>query len=365
MAAPPQMPSNISVSRQAEDLLLTWDDPTLGLNNDPLPVAPTIKVYKNGELLNIFPAGVGTYLDNGVHCVAWYEYQLEAFIVIGNDTVTGPISNPAGNYACDEHALFPISYDDGNWNGFYVASFTWEENKFGIRFTPLAYPVYVRKLETIVNGNDPFDFSIHKDDSGIPSELIAGPYRVQDTNPATVGTIVKNIPGTEPPEITQGDFWVVINWLEQTPGAPGIGADSDAPIDNRSMYYLTSSGWVAIPGVDIMVTAYVTDQPVGIQDEKSESVPLTFELEQNYPNPFNPSTIISYQIPQTEMVTLEIYNALGQKVRTLINESKDVGQYQITWNGINDAGNHLSSGIYFYRLHAGKFVKVMKMILLR
>ncbi|MFI5238144.1 MAG: FlgD immunoglobulin-like domain containing protein, partial [Ignavibacteriales bacterium] len=80
---------------------------------------------------------------------------------------------------------------------------------------------------------------------------------------------------------------------------------------------------------------------------------------------FNPSTIITYQIPQSAMVTLEIFNALGEKVRTLVNETQTSGKYEITWDGKNSSGNQLSSGIYLYRLNAGNNVKVMKMILLR
>jgi hypothetical protein len=365
LLAPPQAPSNISVTRQGEDLLLTWDDPALGINNDPLPVPPTINVYKNGEFLTSFAAGVESYLDNDVYCVAWYEYQFKAYIIDGADTLIGPMSAPVGAYACEEPALVPISYDDGNWNGFYVASFTWEENKFGIRFTPTAYPVYVRRLETIVNGKEPFDFSIHKDNGGLPGDMIAGPYRVSAAGTAQVLTITKTVPHIDPPEITQGDFWVLISWLESSPGAPGIGADTDPPIDNRSMYYLTSSGWTAISGVDIMVTAYVSDQPVGVEDNNEAQIPLTFDLKQNYPNPFNPSTIISYQIPQSELVTLEIYNALGEKVRTLVNQVQEIGYYQIEWDGKNNFGNQLSSGIYLYRITAGNYVKVMKMVLLR
>ena len=362
--APPQAPSNISVTRQGPNLLINWDDPTLGLNNDPLTVPPTTKLFRNGELLTTFSAGVESFIDDFVYCVAWYEYQLQAFIIIGTDTLTGPITNPIGEFACDEPVLVPISYDDGIWNGFYVADFNWDDNKFGIRFTPLAYPVYVRKLETIVNSNDAFDFTIHEDNSGVPGNIIAGPYRVKDNNPATVGTIIKNVPGTDPPEITQGDFWVVINWLEETPGSPGIGGDSNPPVDNRSMYYLRNSGWTSIAGVDIMVTAYVSDQPVGVEDENIGVIPLTFDLKQNYPNPFNPHTVIAYQLPQNEMVGLEIYNALGEKVRTLVNETQDTGKYEVVWDGKNSSGNQLSSGIYLYRLTAGNYVRVMKMVLL-
>ena len=192
--------------------------------------------------------------------------------------------------------------------------------------------------------------------------MIAAPYRVLNTSSATIGTIVTTGPGIAPPEIVQGDFWVVINWLEQTPGTPYIGGDSDPPLDNRSMYYTTSSGWVSYPTADFMVTAYVSDQPVGVEGQATGELPLTFDLKQNYPNPFNPSTVIAYQVPQNEMVTLEIYNALGQKVRTLVNETLEAGQYEITWDGKNGSGNQLSSGIYLYRITAGNYTKVMKMV---
>jgi hypothetical protein len=116
---------------------------------------------------------------------------------------------------------------------------------------------------------------------------------------------------------------------------------------------------------NIMITSYVSDQPVGVEGNDGGQLPLTFDLKQNYPNPFNPSTIISYQLPQTEMVTLEIYNALGEKVRTLINNIKEPGNYEVVWNGKNNSGTTLPSGMYLYRITAGNYVKVMKMMLLR
>lgn len=366
LAAPPQIPSNISVTRQGQDLLLTWDDPTLGLNNDPLPVPPSINVYKEGQLITTLPAGTESFLDNTVYCVAWYEYQLEAFIVSGSDTLKGPISPPYGNFACQEPVLVPITYDDGEWDGFYAASFSWENNKFAVRFTPTSYPTTVRRLVTIGNSNDDFDFTVQRDNSGVPGDTLAGPYRVHGNNlPGTVNNIVKTLPGTDPPEIQSGDFWAVINWLEETPGSPGIAADTDPPSENRSYYYLTSSGWVNMPGIDVLITVYVSDQPVSVEDHNNGEIPVTFDLKQNYPNPFNPTTVITYQLPQTEMVTLEIYNSLGEKVRTLVNNIQEAGTYEIAFNGKNDSGNSLPSGVYLYRITAGNFVKVMKMILLR
>ena len=85
----------------------------------------------------------------------------------------------------------------------------------------------------------------------------------------------------------------------------------------------------------------------------------------NYPNPFNPKTTIEYSIPQDSKVELKIYNIKGQKVRILVNELLPAGEHSAIWNGKDSNGNRVSSGIYFYKLEAGDFQKVRKMILLK
>ncbi len=85
-----------------------------------------------------------------------------------------------------------------------------------------------------------------------------------------------------------------------------------------------------------------------------------FELNQNYPNPFNPTTKIKYTISEREFVSLKVYDVLGNKITTLVNEEKPAGKYEINFNGEN-----LSSGIYFYKLHAGNFIQTNKMILVK
>ncbi len=87
---------------------------------------------------------------------------------------------------------------------------------------------------------------------------------------------------------------------------------------------------------------------------------FSFNLSQNYPNPFNPSTTIKFAIPQNEFVTLKIYDILGKEVTTLINEEMIAGNYTKTWDA-----NNLSSGVYFYKLTAGKFTETKKMMLVR
>jgi hypothetical protein len=89
-------------------------------------------------------------------------------------------------------------------------------------------------------------------------------------------------------------------------------------------------------------------------------VTFSFELSQNYPNPFNPVTIIKYQIPELNFVTLKIYDVLGSEVTTLVNEEKPVGSYELEFNATD-----LPSGVYLYKLQAGSFVETKKMILIK
>jgi hypothetical protein len=95
-------------------------------------------------------------------------------------------------------------------------------------------------------------------------------------------------------------------------------------------------------------------------EQLSPTAPKTFLLEQNYPNPFNPSTTIRYQLPVASEVKLEVYDVLGKKIATLVNERQSAGSYQVVWNA-----SGLSSGTYFYRLQAGTFVETKKMIMVK
>ena len=95
------------------------------------------------------------------------------------------------------------------------------------------------------------------------------------------------------------------------------------------------------------------------------ALPTVFSLSQNYPNPFNPTTTIKFQLPQQEKVVLEIYNTLGEKVKTLVNEVRDPGFYRTIWNGTNNNNINVASGVYIYRIMAGKFVVSKKMMFLK
>ncbi|MCB0297487.1 MAG: T9SS type A sorting domain-containing protein, partial [Calditrichaeota bacterium] len=95
------------------------------------------------------------------------------------------------------------------------------------------------------------------------------------------------------------------------------------------------------------------------------SPPSNFELYQNYPNPFNPATMIRFNLAHKVKVKLEIFNLLGQRIKTLADADMAPGQHRLLWDGRSDAGLRVSSGVYFYRLKAGDYVKSRKMVLIR
>lgn len=102
-----------------------------------------------------------------------------------------------------------------------------------------------------------------------------------------------------------------------------------------------------------------------VANPEPETPVVATALSGNYPNPFNPETTISYSVKDKQNVMLEIYNLKGQKVKTLVQEAKSAGTYQVKWDGTDDQAQRVTSGVYFYRMQAGDYTSVRKMIMLK
>lgn len=111
----------------------------------------------------------------------------------------------------------------------------------------------------------------------------------------------------------------------------------------------------------VALDAFLGKSATSVKEEKNI---LNYDLN-IYPNPFNPSTNIKFVIPERGEVSLCVYNQLGQKVRTLMNEMKDVGEYSIPWKGNDDSGKQVVSGVYFIQMIAGSICKSQKIILVK
>ena len=111
--------------------------------------------------------------------------------------------------------------------------------------------------------------------------------------------------------------------------------------------------------------AELFDFSTDIADEKIDLIPSSTKLFQNYPNPFNGDTNIKYQISQVSNVKLEIYNILGQKIKTLVNKSQSSGYYSVVWNGKNELDHFTNAGIYLLRFSDGIYDECRKLIYLK
>lgn len=118
------------------------------------------------------------------------------------------------------------------------------------------------------------------------------------------------------------------------------------------------------PKFSINVLLRSIDILIGIVPISNE-VPDVFELTQNYPNPFNPTTKFKFSLPKQSDVKIVIFDIMGREIKTLVNTKLVIGKYEVDWDGSNNAGNSVSSGVYFYKIIAGSYVDTKKMIMLK
>jgi hypothetical protein len=150
----------------------------------------------------------------------------------------------------------------------------------------------------------------------------------------------------------------VQQWVQAYNG-PGNNYDmaNVVIVDTSGNVYATGGSYGSGTSHDYATIKY--SQPVEIQIISTQ-IPKSYELFQNYPNPFNPKTIINFELPKYNFVTLKIYDALGREVSTLVNEQLKAGTYQVDWDG-----SSYTSGIYFYRFTSGNFAETKKMVLIK
>ena len=116
---------------------------------------------------------------------------------------------------------------------------------------------------------------------------------------------------------------------------------------------------------DIKIVIGELDYVQKMSDEILENIPSTFSLSQNYPNPFNPLTKLDYNLPLRSKVNISIYNVLGQEIKILVNGVKEYGYHTITWNGKDNLGREMASGVYFARITSQSFIKTREMLLVK
>jgi hypothetical protein len=147
----------------------------------------------------------------------------------------------------------------------------------------------------------------------------------------------------------------------------GVGSQNCGNMKKTVSYKITAvdvNGNESVKSERSIIQGYyfgcIMDPGVGDNPLQNKDIPKTFNMKQNYPNPFNPVTNIQYDIPQDVLVSLKIYDITGREIKTLVNEFRNAGSYIVTFNG-----SEFASGVYFYRIQAGNYIQVKRMVLIK
>ncbi len=193
----------------------------------------------------------------------------------------------------------------------------------------------------------------------------SSPFMSSSISPPGYNSIPVTDPVTFGPKITTNDnVRIIFKFPELLPG----GKNEEA----LYIAYLKDNVWIPVSSsidrerrIVITYTKELGTFQLWAGDIPDIQVPEEFILKQNYPNPFNPSTMIEFGLKEPVFVSLKIYNVLGEEIRTLISDPMEAGMHHISWDGRNDLGMSVGTGVYFYRISAGKFSDVKKMILIK
>ena len=306
--------------------------------------------------LNATPLATTSFVDETADPFTEYAY----YVVCTADDFEGGLSLGAALFVTPGD-VEERKYDDGEADAVFELGM---DTTVVVKLTPTSYPA---KLEAVrfnaLWAGDIYKIKIFKDNSGMPGDswmLIEPPITaIKGWNAYQVITL-----------LTMGGNGVVLEegesvWVGVKGATPGdypawLGADTDG-FSGMATMQVPGGGWSSIMSYlrcNPMIRGYF-DTDIDMT-AVPEVVPAKYELAQNYPNPFNPVTTIHFELKETGMTKVEIFDITGRHVRTLLNSNVEAGGYDLRFDA-----SALSSGVYFYRLTSGSFTDIKKMSLVK
>lgn len=365
LIVPPQAPEEVVLDRDGDDLILTWSTPESGIDDGPLEDLAGIEIHRNGERLATVEPDCREYIDSDIIPLGWYEYTLKGFVLEDDSPFYGPESHTVGAYAREDPVIDMISYDDGSAESYFVVAFEGEDNRFAAKFTldDFVDTIGVYWIDFLANSENPIDIYIARNDQGRPGEMIGSRYM-------TASSIRNEMHRFHYPDVRQprividpfalNDCWVVIEYMPESPGSPGIGVDRSQSRPDQNLYYTENGGWQAFNFGQLMVRIGVGIPPNSSPPETPPGIPDKFIVGQNYPNPFNSKTVIPLSLPSSSDIWLEIYNLGG---RLLMN--RYLGSHNAGVSIIPLDINTLDTGLYFLNIIGESEGRVIKIAILK
>ncbi len=155
------------------------------------------------------------------------------------------------------------------------------------------------------------------------------------------------------------------SFLGQNSQTIGFGLGDATTIDSLVVQWPSGKKQVITNVAPKQFLSIAEEPTTAVTEPRQPATPSRYRLADNYPNPFNPETVIEFELPRAGEVKLEVYDVLGHKIRTLVDQDRAAGIHRVIWDGKSDLSAAVASGIYFYRLEAADYTSAKRMLLTR
>lgn len=380
-------PFNLVASNSNGFVELTWEEPEY----ERYLVA--YKVFRGGSQINANPIEIGTNFYHDANVIVGNEYS---YYVVGVYEEPNGLSLPSNTVAItyfnDGEALWGDNFEDHP--DFALNMPNW------IQYDLDGGSTYGISNVEFENAGEPMSYIVFNPSATTPPLTDMNPYEGDKFLASFASSEGENDDWIVTPRIIIGTTTVVSFYAKSHTDQYGLekfkvkmslggsqptnfqyslhqGVDYlEAPTVWTPFYFNISqlagnAARFAIQCVSTDAFAFLVDDfridttEDGVENDDSQVVPASNSLAQNYPNPFNPETSISYSLKEAGKVTLAIYNLKGQKVKTLVHKYQEAGKHSMVWNGTDDQGKSVSSGVYFSKIEAGDYTSSRKMILIK
>lgn len=288
------------------------------------------------------------------------------YIAYGSASI-GKYSSVIKEYMVTDERFSVLGNDEG---GFNSALGTGSPTLYGLASVTAAEDTYLHRVEfwTTDTTTDVDVFVYGNFNGSTASNVLASKYDQSFAEPG-----YHYVQLDEPLALSAGQtVYLAVKFGNQSYTYP-LAVDGDGPVDSGKSYYsLNGSTWASAAGsgADVTIRARVsTDTELSVMDPGESPppspLPADLRLEMAYPNPFNPTTTIEYSLHQPGEVALNVYDLKGALIRHLVKESQPAGTHDVLWDGRNDAGSLVPSGVYFCRAEQGPLASSLKLVLLK
>ena len=363
---PPEAPQNLNAEVNDVDttITITWD----------WEEGKTYEIWRttpNDQYVHL--KGITTessFVDTTTEPFQVYYYTMRAAIQYEG---TSDWSEFVGAYIVPS-VLKEFVYDNNRWDGYYDPG---KRVKIAVKFTPEYFPVSFNTIRAFFDtsqvygrdwqGKGKFYAYNENLETGMPDSLLASKIISAGLEPGMFNVIQFD----QTVEIDTGGFFIVYDRYTRS---PHIAADTSAPIYMHTYSQVDDTTWTVVDSVNALIRVYVDTSMANYPHDTTAiggglpEIADRFILGDNYPNPFNPRTTIPFVVPARaagQDLRIDVYNILGQKVATLFNEKAKAGLHKLEWNGLNNNGKQVGSGIYFYKLKSGNIQLYKRMLLLK